>query len=142
MRKMWWALLMIALLVALTGCTEGTSSGIYSQDIPDPATQFLTARDSVYHSVWNSTKYGWPVAVESRMAYALFAIRSYRAGFETHEQLQAHLDFIEYPDGASLTAFGYRFKTILVWLRRGEIDLATAEKMLVDLMEVRASGMR
>lgn len=131
MRK-WWAVVIMASLVMLAGFSSASA-----QPIPDPATQFLTIRNTIYNSVWDDMQYGRRVAVESRIAYALLAINSHAAGFETYDQFHQHLAIIDYPDGVRLNPFEYRYKTIIVWLRRGEIDLATGDKMLRDLGDMR-----
>ncbi len=136
MRK-WWAVVIMALLVVLAGCTEAPAPGVSSDAIPDPATQFLAIRNTIYDSVWDDMEHGRHVAAESRIAYALLAINSHAAGFESYDRFQQHLALIDYPEGVRLNAFEYRYKTIIVWLRRGEIDLATGDKMLRDLGDMR-----
>ena len=69
---------LVVLALANLGCTE-TEQSVYSADIPDPTTQFLQARDSIYAALENAGT----VTVGLRIAYIRVAIRSYAQGFET-----------------------------------------------------------
>lgn len=136
MRKMLFALVIAALLVTVAGCTDETA-GVSSDDIPDPTTQFLTLRNRVYENVWDAAEHGSIITLDMRIAYARCAIHSYAYGYETDYQFKNHLIFVDYPEGSQLTAQGYEFKSIIVWLRRGEIDLDSADERLIALSNQR-----
>jgi|LSQX01.3.fsa_nt_gb hypothetical protein len=136
MRKMLFTLVIVALLVTVAGCTDETA-GVSSDDIPDPTTQFLNIRNQTYEKVWKTAESGGIITLDMRIAYARCAIHSYAYGYEADYQFKNHLIFIDYPEGSQLTAQGYEFKSIIVWLRRGEIDLDSADERLIALSNQR-----
>ena len=86
MRKVLCMAALVVLALANLGCTE-TEQSVYSTDIPDPTTQFLQARDSIYAALENAGT----VTVGLRIAYIRVAIRSYAQGFETYDEFLMRL---------------------------------------------------
>jgi len=136
-RKVLCMAALVVLALANLGCTE-TEQGVYSADIPDPTTQFLQARDSIYAALENAGT----VTVGLRIAYIRVAIRSYAQGFETYDEFLMRLARADFPEGAALTARAYRLKCIITWLRRGEISLESADQALAELYDEWERGMQ
>ena len=131
---MLFTLVIVALLVTVADVDETAE---YLQMIFGSTTQFLNIRNQTYEKVWKTAESGGIITLDMRIAYARCAIHSYAYGYEADYQFKNHLIFIDYPEGSQLTAQGYEFKSIIVWLRRGEIDLDSADERLIALSNQR-----